>query len=800
MVGKGSGARRTADTAPKGVTETVVPLVVRRDSPIPASNEPSATGSGGPPRPKNGTLASIELSGLLATSPDALRRRLLGPWSEGLRQYLAIRLSDVSAGEHALRELRRLVTATPTSELVRDPGPKARAYRLARRVALDRRERPITADEPLVYRTPGDGDRAYLAALDALRRDLPEPDREILELRYARELSPIEIACVLDTTEPDVEERLDHAASAARKLTAGLAADPALFVDAFALVAARTAAKKDAGAEAQGLDAGTIIGGRYRLVARVGVGAFGDVYKADDEDVPGHRVALKLLREPSLSQSARDEALRELKLIAAVFHPSVVLFKDHGWFDDRLWFVMPWYEGETLEHAIRRKGGISRAEGRRIFEPLARALATLHANGIRHQDIKPDNVFLARIKGLTTGGDDAADSLPILLDLGVAAKDSEALIGGTPVYFAPEVAAHYAEAGDETPVGPKADVFALALSLRNALEPETEEDVPAGAVEAFIARRARTAPPIPARRDLRYLAPYFARWLSLDPAQRPSAEVFAKELAALTRPEERRDRLRKTLAWLLPLLVALSAVFAAVVYVFSAEAELQRREIDEARVEVASVRGDLMVEEARRQALDQDHAELMRQYEEGRLSRGELASQLATAQGQIEILGDRIGAMIAEREQITTDLGGIRGRLSQSEAQLASTQGLLHAEQQAHATLERRLEASSSEHLHQEAELEEALAIAEARTEELDEEATRLRTEVSERADLQRTLERRLETAETARERAETELDQLRERLSALRDMLDRPRRPAPEPEHGTEQATDGTGGATPTE
>ncbi len=779
MSGTASSARSTAETAPKAVTETVMPLVVRRDSPAP----PRPSGprdSASAIRPKNGTLASIELSGLFATSPDALRRRLLGPWSEGLRQYLAIRLDDVAAGESALRELRRLVTATPTSELVLDPGPKARAYRLARRIALERRARPVTADEPLIYRTPGDADRAYLGALDALRRKLGEPEREILELRHARELSPVEIACVLETTTLEVQARLDAAAAGARRLTP-LAEEPALFVDAFALVPATSAEKKDAGAEARGLETGTIIGGRYRLVSRVGVGAFGDVYKADDEDVPGHRVALKLLREPSLSQSARDDALRELKLIAAVFHPSVVLFKDHGWFDDRLWFVMPWYEGETLEHAMRRKGGISRADGRRVFELLARALATLHANGIRHQDIKPDNVFLARIKGLTSEGDDEDGVLPILLDLGVAAKDSEALIGGTPVYFAPEVAAHYAEAGNESPVGPKADVFALALSLRNALEPETEDDVPAGAIEAFIARRARTSPPELQRRDLRYLRPHFSRWLSLDPDLRPSAEQFAKELSVLTRPEERRERVRKTIAWLIPLLVALAAVFAAVVYVFTREAELQRREIDQARVEVASVRGDLMVEEARRQALDQDHAQLMRQYEEGRLSRSELASQLATAEGQVQILGDRIGAIVQEREQITVELGTVQGRLSQSEAQLASTQGLLHGEQQARTAVEHRLETSATEHQHAEAELEEALAIAEARTDSLTTETGRLRSEIAERTDMQRTLERRLGAAETAREAAQSELDQLRTRLSALRDMLDRPRAPSPE-------------------
>src|SRR5262249_32203911 len=154
------------------------------------------------------------------------------------------------------------------------------------------------------------------------------------------------------------------------------------------------------------------------------------------------------------------------------------------------------------------------------FEPLVRALATLHANGIRHQDIKPDNVFLARIKGFGTDAgqqldkEEAAAIIPVLLDLGVAAKEHEALIGGTPVYFAPEVAAHYANAEDERPIGPKADVFALALTLRNALEPDTEEDVPAGAIEAFIERRARERPPMPRGRELRWLNPYFDRWLA----------------------------------------------------------------------------------------------------------------------------------------------------------------------------------------------------------------------------------------------------------------------------------------------
>ena len=770
-----ASAKKTAVAAPQA--ETVMPLVVRRDGSLPPDGAAivSATSSA---RARNSTLASIELSGLFATSPDALRRRLLGPWSEGLRQYLAIRLGDLVAADDALRELRRLVTATPTSELVLDPGPKARVYRLARRVARDRLERPQSAREAPVHRTPGDVDRAYLSALDALRVDLGKDARELLELRHARELVPVELACVLERSEAEVEQSLAEAQREAIKLIGATPFSPSLVVDAYALVGSPALERRDdAGAEREGVAEGTLVGGRYRVVSRVGVGAFGEVYKADDQDVPGHRVALKVLREPALSQAARDEALRELKLIAAVFHPSVVLFKDHGWFEDRLWFVMPWYEGETLEVRMRRtpegeRAGLTRAQARRIFEPLARALATLHGSGVRHQDIKPDNVFLARIKGLAAAGDEAG-ILPVLIDLGVAAKEHEALIGGTPVYFAPEVAAHYAQVGSDV-VGPKADVFALALSLRNALEPETEEDVPAGAVEAFIRRRATEAPPLPTRPDLAFLRPYFARWLAVDPDQRPSAEELAKELAVLTRPEERRAQTRKTLAWLVPMLASLTAIFTLVVYVYARESELQRQEIDEARMEVANVRADLLVEEARRQSLDQDHAQLMQQYEEGRLSRSELADQLATAQGQIEILGGRIASLIAERDQISTDIVVVRARLVQTETTLTSTAGLLREERDERRVAETQLADARAEHERAQSDFDDELAAAQIRNDALDDELSRTRDDLDQAQARMHALEARVSVAEDERDDARRDFNELERRVSELRQMLDR--------------------------
>src|SRR5690606_1319233 len=94
------------------------------------------------------------------------------------------------------------------------------------------------------------------------------------------------------------------------------------------------------------LPPGTIIGERYELESRIGGGEFAYVYRARDVRVPGHVVGLKLLHRVARTPAAREGAIRELSLIASAFHPSLVHFKEHGWFEDRLWFVMPFYQGE----------------------------------------------------------------------------------------------------------------------------------------------------------------------------------------------------------------------------------------------------------------------------------------------------------------------------------------------------------------------------------------------------------------------------------------------------------------------
>lgn len=390
------------------------------------------------------------------------------------------------------------------------------------------------------------------------------------------------------------------------------------------LTAGRT--ESDATLEPPLLDPGVVVGERYEVECMLGAGTFAQVYRAKDLLVPDHSVSLKISRDPSTDDQAVIAAMRELQLIASVFHPSIVQLKAHGWHDSRLWFVMPLYSGETLATRLSR-GELSRREAREIFEALAEALATLHAAGVRHQDVKPDNIFLAQLDP------EAERRLPVLIDLGLGVKDAELVLAGTPMYLAPEVAARFAGVPDPAPVGPKADVFALALTLRQALDASTSDDVPS--VDAFVSQRARLAPPPPARRDLQDLRVYFERWLNISPDARPTAGELRRELRILTRKEERRSRRLVLARWLAPTALAIVALFATTALVLTREAEHQRIEAhhermraSQAQARAISMYTNLEEEKGRRRVVENE-------FRNTRLTCGELEQRLLRAEQEL---------------------------------------------------------------------------------------------------------------------------------------------------------------------
>jgi serine/threonine protein kinase len=290
-------------------------------------------------------------------------------------------------------------------------------------------------------------------------------------------------------------------------------------------------------------DVGDVIGQQYRLTRRLGAGMFGSVFVAERTDVPEHRVAMKIIHRAVYGERSVG---RELVMLAAATHPNIVELKDHGMTADHVWLTMPLYEGETLAERLSR-GTLGLREAYEIFVPIARGLQALHATGLRHQDVKPENIYLASFAGQLH---------PVLLDLGVAVESSAEFVAGTALFCAPEQLTALAGIGRPTQLNERMDVYCLASTLLYSLVgeerfPGVRAQTPLDIVNAFEAREERPIAPdaLPgltgAPRML--LESAFRRWLTRDPDERSTAADMATELEVLLEQEleEKREVERK---------------------------------------------------------------------------------------------------------------------------------------------------------------------------------------------------------------------------------------------------------------
>ncbi len=714
-----------------------------------------------------------EVSPTAGTVEDVLEGRILGHYAEGLRQYLTIRLGSDEAAKEAFAKLREWTDSRGVTTLSQAPGVRARLYRKARELSASPSPAPtgtlawFRADAPSPL-------------LQAIHDDARGGDREMLELRHARGLTKSEIAFVLALEESAVVARLASAEKDAESAASkGEAEDlPKALLEAFALESGPQEISFEE--ESTRLPLGTVLENRYELEKHLGEGAFADVYRARDVAVPGHVVALKLLKRPSGSEQAKDAALKELRIIAAVFHPSIVQFKDHGWYEGRFWFVMPFYDGESLEERIEREP-LTRSEAQTIFETLARALDAMHASGIRHQDIKPDNIFLAKLEGFEGG------TLPILLDLGVAAKEAEQVIAGTPTYFAPEVAAQFAyRDGDpfpDRPIGFQADVFSLALSLRNALEPSTQPTVQGGSVDAFIAERANERPASPKTDDLAFLDTYFQRWLSTEPNERPNAKEFAEELAVLTKPEEDRARRMRTLRVVGPIAAALLLVFGVVAWELMQRAEMQSEKARLAAEAHEEALEDLSEAAATREQLEGEISSAQDRIAASQLGREELERQLAQAEARLRVTRRQVGGFRRRLDESQKETEAAQRSLNESQAVGRQRAEEVARLETAAEELNRRIGTLGS----QNADARERVAALESERDRLQASVRRLEQVEAAQAGLERQLsEARASAQSAARDQAaaEAEVSRLENRIRQLEGQLAsaRSRAPAPSP------------------
>ncbi|MEU3726120.1 serine/threonine-protein kinase [Streptomyces sp. NPDC031705] len=193
--------------------------------------------------------------------------------------------------------------------------------------------------------------------------------------------------------------------------------------------------------------------GAHTLLARLGAGGMGQVYLGRS---PGGRlVAVKVIREEI---TGHPEALarfrREAETVRAVRSAYTANLIDASLAAPPFWLATEYVAGPTLAHAVARFGALPAASCRRLFAALAEGLASVHAYGVTHRDLKPQNVILGA-QG------------PQLIDFGIAKGVAETALTqagtapGTPGYTAPEVLLR----GEVTDA---ADVFALGATLAYA--------------------------------------------------------------------------------------------------------------------------------------------------------------------------------------------------------------------------------------------------------------------------------------------------------------------------------------------
>lgn len=275
------------------------------------------------------------------------------------------------------------------------------------------------------------------------------------------------------------------------------------------------------------LHSGDLVGGRYRLVARLASGGMGTVWRAHHTELEVD-VALKLMSSgDSASGDLERRFRREAQAAARLRSPHIVQVLDFGTFEGQLYLAMELLEGEDLAARLEAEGTLALPECMSIIDGVAKALQIAHDSGIIHRDLKPANVFLTKIGGERTAK---------VLDFGIA-KDLRATADptsttsagmvGSPAYMSPE------QAWNET-LSHRTDIWSLGvvafemLTGENPFGDETLAKVFDHILRDDLPRLSEHRAGLPPDLDA-----FFERALARDPEERfASAQAFADAFRA----------------------------------------------------------------------------------------------------------------------------------------------------------------------------------------------------------------------------------------------------------------------------
>lgn len=270
----------------------------------------------------------------------------------------------------------------------------------------------------------------------------------------------------------------------------------------------------------------TLLLSRFELLELLGVGAFGEVYRARDRENPNTPLALKLLGRRNAQ--ALYQFKREFRALSAWSHPNLVTLYDLFLDGDLAFFTMELVPGVDFLRYVRPGGVLDEQRLVQALDALHQGVSALHAHGYVHRDLKPSNVLIE------------PNGRVAIVDLGLATLYGQSETQGSEIGFTGTV--HYAApeqlALDQ--VGPEADWYAVGTMLYEALTGSLPYDAPFA--EIYAAKRA-LPPALPAASGaLEALSAACLALLAPDQSARAGAAALRNALGLSdARPAESRD-------------------------------------------------------------------------------------------------------------------------------------------------------------------------------------------------------------------------------------------------------------------